>query len=123
MTTNKAGPVLNIILHNKIVHDRYIASMFKNFNQITKKGRVQHEETKYTIADYSSFLKLPSGSDRPAGAAKTPSQVGRGHPPGGACQGDQGNTQPRHDLSHSHTSTSCAPIVLTDFPRASPAGG
>ena len=29
MTTNKAGPVLNIILHDKIVHDRYIASMFK----------------------------------------------------------------------------------------------
>ena len=77
MTTNKACPVLNIILLDKIVHDRYIASMFKNFNQITKKGRVQHEETKYTIADYSSFLKLPSGSDRPAGAAKTPSQVGR----------------------------------------------
>ena len=34
------------------------------------------------------------------------------HPPGGACKGDQGNTHPRHDLSHSRATPTahCAHI-------------
>ena len=50
----------------------------------------------YVVSYFPSYVAKTPLRHPPGGG-----KAGLRHPPGGACRGDQGNTHPPHDLSHS----------------------